>query len=189
MHFIRTISNEDAEGKLKDVYESLEGTFGMVPSIFQSQSLMPDVLESVDMFLKKLMIERHSLTKFQKELIATHVSKINLCPYCIDAHTAMAMAQGYTKEQVAGILDNLEESDLIDQQTKGLLRLAEKTTRNAHKITKEDIDILKALGLDDEEILEAIYVASGFNMINRLADALGTPLDNFVESMNKGTHI
>jgi uncharacterized peroxidase-related enzyme len=98
----------------------------------------------------------------------------------------MAMAQGYTKEQVDSILDNFEASDLIDQKTKGLLRYAEKITRTPHDITKEDITALKELGLNDTEILEGVYVASAFNMIDRLADALGTPVDNFVESMRKG---
>jgi len=97
----------------------------------------------------------------------------------------MAMAQGYTKEQVEGILDDFEKSDLIDQKTKGLLRYAEKITRNPHEITKEDITELKELGLDDTEILEGVYVASAFNMIDRIADALGTPVDNLVEKMSK----
>jgi alkylhydroperoxidase family enzyme len=98
----------------------------------------------------------------------------------------MAMAQGYTKEQVESILDDFEKSGLIDQKTKGLLRYAEKITRKPHEITKEDITDLKELGLDDVEILEGVYIASAFNMIDRIADALGTPVDNFVESMTKG---
>jgi uncharacterized peroxidase-related enzyme len=97
----------------------------------------------------------------------------------------MAMAQGYTKEQVERILDDFEKSDLIDEKTKGLLRYAEKITRNPHEITKEDITELKDLGLDDTEILEGVYVASAFNMIDRIADALGTPVDNLVEKMTK----
>jgi len=98
----------------------------------------------------------------------------------------MAMAQGHTKEEVESILENFEDSDLIDQKTKGLMRYSEKITRKPHEITKDDINALKELGLDDKEILEAAFVASGFNMIDRLADALGTPLDNFVEMMSKG---
>lgn len=92
----------------------------------------------------------------------------------------MAMAQGHTKEEVENILENPEDSDLIDQKTKGLMRYAGKITRNPHEITKDDINALRELGLDDKEILEAAFVASGFNMIDRLADALGTPIDNFV---------
>lgn len=81
MDFIKTVEREEAEGKLKDVYENLERMFGMVPSIFKSQSLMPDVLETVVLFVKKLMFARHELSRFQKELIATYVSKVNSCAY------------------------------------------------------------------------------------------------------------
>jgi hypothetical protein len=81
MHFIKTIPKEDADGKLKDVYANLERMFGMIPSIFQSQSLMPDVLESVALFIKNMLMKRHKLTRFQKELIATHVSRVNSCAY------------------------------------------------------------------------------------------------------------
>jgi len=81
MHLIKTIGREKAAGKLNDVYANIEAMFGMVPAIFQSQSLMPGMLEAVIMFIRELMFKRHRLTRFQKELIATYVSKINLCEY------------------------------------------------------------------------------------------------------------
>ena len=51
----------------------------------------------------------------------------------------MVMAQGFTREQVKSILDDVDGSDLIDKKTKKLLHLAEKTTRHAYKVTEEDI--------------------------------------------------
>ncbi len=104
----------------------------------------------------------------------------------MDAHSAMAMVQGYTKEQVDSILNDVENSSLIDEKTKALLNFSEKITRHAYKVTEMDYNILNNLGLSEEEILEAVYVAAGFNMIDRLADALGTPLDNFVDAVSKG---
>ena len=55
----------------------------------------------------------------------------------------MVMAQGFTREQVKSILDDVDGSDLIDKKTKKLLHLAEKTTRYAYKVTEEDIKTLK----------------------------------------------
>ena len=97
----------------------------------------------------------------------------------------MVMAQGYTKEQVKSILDNFEGSELIDEKTKGLLRFAEKITYKPYEIVQNDVNELKDLDLNEIAILEAVYVASGFNMMDRFADALGTPIDNFVEMMSK----
>lgn len=81
MHFIKTVGVKEADGKLKDVYAKIEEMFGMIPGIFQTQSLLPDVLEAAAMFIRKLLVERHSLSRFQKELIATYVSRINQCAY------------------------------------------------------------------------------------------------------------
>ncbi len=81
MSFIKTVDEEKASGDLSNIYETLKEMFGVVPSIFRSQSLMPSVLEPVVLFVKRLMIEDNKLTRFQKELIASYVSKVNSCSY------------------------------------------------------------------------------------------------------------
>lgn len=40
-------------------------------------------------------------------------------------------------------------------------------------MTREDCDALRAVGLTDRDILDAVEVISYFNYINRVADALG----------------
>jgi alkylhydroperoxidase family enzyme len=95
----------------------------------------------------------------------------------------MVMAQGYTQEQVESILEDIEGSELIDSPTKALLQFAEKVTRHAYRVTESDIQALRGHGLSDEEILEATFVISGFNMFDRIADALGAPLENLQEAV------
>ena len=60
-----------------------------------------------------------------------------------------------------------------DEATRRFLRLAEKITRHAYKVTDEDVAAVREAGWSDEEVLEAIHVATAFNMIDRLADTLG----------------
>ncbi len=95
----------------------------------------------------------------------------------------MVMAQGFTRKQVKSILDDVDGSDLIDKKTKKLLHLAEKTTRYAYKVTEEDIKTLKTDGCSEEEIFEAVAVTSLFNYMDRMADALGAPVEGFQEMM------
>lgn len=98
----------------------------------------------------------------------------------------MVMAQGHTLEEVESILEDVEGSTLIDEKTKALLHHAEKVTRHAYKVTEADIEALRELGLSDEEILEATFVITWFNMFTRLADALGAPVENLREAMAQG---
>ena len=97
----------------------------------------------------------------------------------------MVMAQGYTREEVESILEDVEGSTLIDEQTKALLHHAEKVTRHAHKVTEADIQALRDLGLSDEGILEATFVITWFNLLTRLADALGVEVENLRETITK----
>ena len=80
-YYIKTIDQEDATGQLKDIYDNLLGSFGMIPNIIKVQSLRPDLLEPLLGFLGALMETEHGLSKTTKELIAAYVSKINSCEY------------------------------------------------------------------------------------------------------------
>jgi len=46
-------------------------------------------------------------------------------------------------------------------------------TRDATRISEQSHDALRAVGFDDRGILQIKLIASWFNYINRVADALG----------------
>jgi len=48
-----------------------------------------------------------------------------------------------------------------------------KLTNDATKVSKNDIENLRAAGFDDRGILQITLIASWFNYINRVADGLG----------------
>lgn len=48
-----------------------------------------------------------------------------------------------------------------------------KLTKDATEVWKDDIESLRAAGFDDRGILQITLIASWFNYINRVADALG----------------
>jgi alkylhydroperoxidase family enzyme len=48
-----------------------------------------------------------------------------------------------------------------------------KLTKDATKVWKDDIEGLRQAGFDDRGILQITLIASWFNYINRVADALG----------------
>jgi alkylhydroperoxidase family enzyme len=54
-----------------------------------------------------------------------------------------------------------------------MLDYAAQLTRDATKITPEDLQRLRQLGFDDTAILQINLIASWFNYINRVADGLG----------------
>jgi alkylhydroperoxidase family enzyme len=103
----------------------------------------------------------------------------------VDAHSAMVMAQGFTQEQVESILEDIDASSLIDEKTKLILHFSETITRNAYQIHEGTLQELRDQGCTDEELFEVIAVASLFNFMDRMADALGAPVEGLQEMMKQ----
>jgi uncharacterized peroxidase-related enzyme len=62
---------------------------------------------------------------------------------------------------------------LISPQERVMLDYVVKLTKDATTVWKDDHDRLRATGFDDKAILQITLIASWFNYINRVADALG----------------
>ena len=61
----------------------------------------------------------------------------------------------------------------ISEQERAMLDYVVQITRDATRISPADHERLRAVGFDDKGILQITLIASWFNYINRVADALG----------------
>ena len=61
----------------------------------------------------------------------------------------------------------------ITPQERLMLDYVVKITKDATKVSKDDHAGLRGVGFDDKAILQITLIASWFNYINRVADALG----------------
>jgi uncharacterized peroxidase-related enzyme len=61
----------------------------------------------------------------------------------------------------------------ISAQDRVMLDYVIKLTKDATKVWKDEIEGLRKAGFDDRGILQITLIASWFNYINRVADALG----------------
>jgi alkylhydroperoxidase family enzyme len=58
----------------------------------------------------------------------------------------------------------------VDARLRAVLGFLEKLTLTPGEVTAADVDVLRAAGASDRAVEEAIDVAFGFNLIDRLAD-------------------
>ena len=65
----------------------------------------------------------------------------------------------------------------ISEQDRVMLDYVAQLTRDATGIGRQDHERLRAVGFDDRGILQITLIASWFNYINRVADALGVGRD------------
>jgi alkylhydroperoxidase family enzyme len=60
---------------------------------------------------------------------------------------------------------------------RAIAEFTRKLTRGAYRMTRDDLDSLRAVGFDDTGILQITLIGAWFNYINRVADALGVGRD------------
>ena len=65
----------------------------------------------------------------------------------------------------------------ISEQERVMLDYVAQLTRDATRIAKDDHAKLRNVGFEDRAILQMTLIASWFNYINRVADALGVGQD------------
>ena len=78
----------------------------------------------------------------------------------LDEPLVKALREDYTRAPISG-------------QDRAMLDYAVQVTRDATKIARSDMERLRKAGFDDKAILQITLIASWFNYINRVADALG----------------
>lgn len=80
-------------------------------------------------------------------------------------------------EGLAEALKSDYRSAPITEQERVMLDYVVTLTKDATMIHKENHDVLRNAGFDDKAILQVTLIASWFNYINRVADALGVGRD------------
>ena len=90
----------------------------------------------------------------------------------MESHVEFLHRASLDEELAAALRRDYTRADLSEQD-RAMLDFAVRLTTAAYKVMPADLDRLRAVGFDDVGILQITLIASWFNYINRVADALG----------------
>ena len=85
------------------------------------------------------------------------------------------------EEMVAALCRDYRTAPISDAE-RAMLDYTVDISEDATQVTRETLDGLRAHGFDDQAILQITLIASWFNYINRVADALGVGRDDMATS-------
>jgi uncharacterized peroxidase-related enzyme len=124
--------------------------------------------------LTQLLLRGDStLSRGERELIATVVSYANGCSFCTTAHTAAAdllLGESHTCEMVKKDID----TSPVSSKMKTLLKIAKAVQKSGKEVTPEAIADAKEAGATDEEIHDTVLIAALFCLYNRYVDGLAS---------------
>jgi uncharacterized peroxidase-related enzyme len=145
-----------------------------MPGIRGLMAFRPETALPMNLLAEQLLQAPSTLTKGERELIATYVSHQNKCKYCASTHGAIAKhLLGEDAGVVQNVLDNLSEAP-IDKKLKALLIIAGQVQIGGKNVTPEAVETARNHGATDIEIHDTVLIAAAFCMFNRYVDGLGT---------------
>lgn len=156
---------------IQKYFAKCEEKLGFIPNVLRAYTFDAGKLGAFMAMHDDLMLAPSGLSKLEREMIATAVSSLNHCYYCVTAHgAAVRKLSGDPKlgEQVA---INWRAADLDAKQT-AMLDFATKMTLDPAAIVESDRAALRAAGWSDRDIWDIAAVAGFFNMSNRMASAI-----------------
>lgn len=116
----------------------------------------------------------NTLSRGERELIATYVSYLNDCFFCQNVHGALA--GHYLQCSLQEIDDMKMDAQVapLSDKMKALMAIAASVQRSGKAVSEEQIAAAKATGATDRELHDTVLIAAAFCMFNRYVDGLGT---------------
>lgn len=145
-----------------------------LPGIRGPMVFRPETAKPLNELAEVLLRSENSLTRGERELIATYVSSLNDCFFCQNAHGGIA--QHYLQcdiHYIDSIKMDYQGSNLSDKM-KSLLSIAASVQKGGKNVTAAQVEKARSLGATDHEIHDTVLIAAAFCMFNRYVDGLGT---------------
>ena len=149
------------------------------PGIRGLMAFRPDTAGPLGVLANTLLYADNSLTRGERELIATHVSYLNDCIYCHTSHGATACQYLDGDKALVDQVRKDYRNAPISDKLKALIAIAALVQKSGKAVTVEAIDAARAQGATDREIHDTVLIAAAFCLFNRYVDGLGatTPSD------------
>ena len=180
MTWIKTISYDEADPKLRKVYDRVKDKEGNIDNILKSHSLRPHTLVGhMTLYKNVLHHSSNAIPKWFLEALGVYVSMLNKCTYCVEHHFSGMSKLIDDKERSDKIRVALEKNkpeDAFDDRQVEAFSYAEQLTLHPSEISEMSIVKLRKSGWSDGEILEINQVVSYFHYANRTVLGLGVGL-------------
>ena len=168
IRYIQPVAPNSAEGLVTKVYGQIKKDFGAVAEPFTLHSPSPELLAGAWSACRESLLVG-TVRRDVKEAVAATVSRINQCPYCVDAHTIMLNAT--SQRNSADAIIHQRGDQIRDPGVRSIVEWAAATRSPGARV-------LLSPPFSQKDAPEIIGTAVFFHYVNRMANVLlsETPL-------------
>ncbi len=160
-----------------------------LPGIRAAMALTPGLGAHLRGLADELLVHEYpgaTLTRAEREMLATAVSAENGCFFCMDSHAAHAIAilERIGMDELVPTVEALTAGsfDRLSEKMRQLARIACTVAGDARRLSAADVEAARAAGATDGDVQLAVLIAAAFAMYNRIVDGFRarTPADTSV---------
>jgi uncharacterized peroxidase-related enzyme len=163
-------------------HQPLVGSLPDAPGILAAIRLTPGLGVHLRGLADQLLVEDFpgaTISRAEREMLATAVSAANDCFYCMDSHGAFATAVLETlgESDRAPLIDVIKNgaSDGLDAKMQALLNISRIVRRSGLELRASDVQGALDAGASDADVQLAVLIAAAFSMYNRMVDGFRAP--------------
>jgi uncharacterized peroxidase-related enzyme len=189
MAWINVISYDEAEGKVKTLYDRVKGPDNNVDNIMMMHSLRPHSMEAhMTMYKYVLHHTGNNIPKWFLETLGVWVSRLNDCDYCVEHHFSGLTRLLSDDAKSASIRQAIEARNIdlapLNDAQKVAMEYARQVTRDPGGMQEHIVHQLRDAGYSDGEVLEINQVTAYFNYANRTVLGLGCSIDGDIVGLS-----
>lgn len=169
--FLKTIAEEDATGHIADIYKALKAQNGFVMASWRCWTARPDLLPIYQDFANKIRAG-FSLAPRDWRLITLIAAKHVPSTYCSQVYGKQLIADLGSKDAVLAVQRDFR-SAVLSARDVAMLDYAEAISKDASRVTEDDIARLRSVGFTDIQICDIALCASFRCFVSRFFDAVG----------------
>ncbi len=179
--FLKTVSEKDATGRIAELYQAQKAQNGFVMAAMQCWTARPDLLPIYQEFADKIRAG-FTLSPRDWRLITLIAAKHVPSTYCSHVYSRQLISDFGSKEAVLAVQRDFRSADLSERDV-AMLSYAEKISKNASRVTHEDIERLRSVGFTDVQICDIALCAAFRCFVSRFFDAVGAgPESVFIDA-------
>jgi alkylhydroperoxidase family enzyme len=162
MALIKTIEPDQAEGAVKEAYDTMLERIPFVPKPLQMMSANPELLSGYMQNMRYFMAHQN-LSPLLMAYIRMLAAFNSDYPYCIDLNSGfLKQFAGLSDDQLNAVREDPANAPLDDKE-KAMLAFVVKSIKSPEEVSKTDIDHLTGLGWTEKDCFDALF--QGANMV------------------------
>ena len=122
-----------------------------------------------------IMYAPGGLSRAERELASTVVSRVNGCVYCASVHAQRFQQLAKRDDVIQQVFADPDTAGTTERE-RAIVRYAIDLTLHPETIDPQALDALRRVGLDDTQILDLSHAIAIFAWANRLMLTLGEPV-------------